>query len=123
MRKSMFDTNRDGKLDPIEQAVEMMFIKEVIDGHESSNHTSHSHQRNKPVKKPKSPPTGISFAGMPLYDATKDTPGMTILRSVLVIIFCISGFALPCIFDTSGLGTLFCLFGAVALSMLVMKNT
>jgi len=123
MRKSMFDIDGDGKLDSIEKATEMMFIEEVIEKEESESSPVGSRRSTKSYDKQVSPPKGISFAGKPLYDATKDDVDTVLLKSILVIVFCIGGFALPVILDTGDFGTMLCLFGGVALSMLVLKNT
>jgi len=122
MSRRMFDTNGDGKLDSIERAAEMMFIEEVIEREEAESERRSS-SRVLRQGKSKSAPTGISFAGKPLYDATKDTPGITIIKSLLVIVLCISGFAIPIVLDLNDLGMAICLFGGVALSMMIMKNT
>ncbi len=66
---------------------------------------------------------GISMDGKPLYDATKDSNGVTILKSLLVTALCIGGIALPVAADMGPLGTLLCIFGGLGLSILVLKNT
>ena len=66
---------------------------------------------------------GISMGGKPLYDATKDSNGVTILKCLLVTALCIGGIALPVAADMGPLGTLLCIFGGLGLSVLILKNT
>ena len=65
---------------------------------------------------------GISMGGKPLYDATKDSNGVTILKCLLVAALCIGGIALPVAADMGTLGTLLCIFGGLGLSILILKN-
>ena len=65
---------------------------------------------------------GISMGGKVLYDATKDSNGVTILKSLLVALFCIGGIVLPVATDMGTIGTLVCIFGGVGLSVLILKN-
>ena len=63
------------------------------------------------------------MGGKPLYDATKDSNGVTILKSLLVTALCIGGIVLPVMAEMGTLGTLLCIFGGIGLSLLVLKNT
>ena len=62
------------------------------------------------------------MGGKPLYDATKDSNGVTILKSLLVTALCIGGIILPVAADMGPLGTLLCIFGGLGLSILILKN-
>ena len=65
---------------------------------------------------------GISMGGKPLYDATKDSNGVTILKCLLVTVLCIGGIILPGATNMGTLGTLLCIFGGLGLSILILKN-
>lgn len=65
---------------------------------------------------------GISMGDKPLYDASKDSNGVTIFKCLLVTALCIGGIALPVAADMGPLGTLFCIFGGLGLSVLILKN-
>ena len=65
---------------------------------------------------------GISIGGKVLYDATKDSNGVSIIKCILVTLFCIGGIVLPVATDMGTLGTLVCIFGGVGLSVLILKN-
>ena len=62
------------------------------------------------------------MGGKSLYDATKDSNGVTILKCLLVAALCIGGIALPVAADMGTLGTLLCIFGGLGLSILILKN-
>lgn len=65
---------------------------------------------------------GISMGGKVLYDATKDSNVVSILKCILVALFCIGGIVLPVATDMGTIGTLVCIFGGVGLSVLILKN-
>ena len=65
---------------------------------------------------------GISMCGKVLYDATKDSNVVSIIKCILVTLFCIGGIILPVATDMGTLGTLVCIFGGVGLSILILKN-
>lgn len=65
---------------------------------------------------------GFSLGGKVLYDATKDSNGVSIIKCILVTLFCIGGIVLPVATDMGTLGTLVCIFGGVGLSVLILKN-
>lgn len=67
--------------------------------------------------------SGISMGGKPLYDASKDSNGVTILKCFLVTALCIGGIALPVAAEMGPIGTLLCIFGGVGLSILLLKNS
>ena len=122
-----FDWNGNGKSDAFDNYMDMK-----VSGSDSSNSDSDesgtsanltstrkksmNSNENKELK-------GISMGGKPLYDATKDSNGVTILKSLLVTALCIGGIVLPVAADMGPLGTLLCIFGGLGLSILILKNT
>lgn len=129
MRKGMFDFNGDGKLDPYEQAAEWQFIDEVILKEESAGQQRNPLEEPAALKRPEALPCrekeirGISFLGKQIYDATKDSDGVKILKSLAVIALCIGGIALPIALDMGDLGMCICMLAGPALSVLILKNT
>lgn len=122
-----FDWNGNGKSDAFDNYMDMKVSgsdSSDSDGDESGTSASptSTHKKssestvNKELK-------GISMGGKPLYDATKDSNGVTILKSLLVTALCIGGIALPIAADMGPLGTLLCIFGGLGLSILILKNT
>lgn len=65
---------------------------------------------------------GISMGRKVLYDATKDSNVVSIIKCILVTLFCIGGIVLPVATDMGTLGTLVCIFGGVGLNVLILKN-
>lgn len=65
---------------------------------------------------------GFSLGGKVLYDATKDSNVVSIIKCILVTLFCIGGIVLPIATDMGTIGTLVCIFGGVGLSVLILKN-
>ena len=122
-----FDWNSNGKFDAFDHFMDMKVSgSDSLDseGEESGANarSSSSHKKvktnndNKELK-------GISMGGKPLYDATKDSNGVTILKCLLVTALCIGGIVLPVAADMDMLGTLICIFGGLGLSILILKNT
>ena len=121
-----FDWNGNGKSDAFDNYMDMK-----VSGSDSSNSDSDesgtsanltstrkksmNSNENKELK-------GISMGGKPLYDATKDSNGVTILKSLLVTALCIGGIVLPVTADMGPLGTILCIFGGLGLSILILKN-
>ena len=121
-----FDWNGNGKSDAFDNYMDMKVSgsdSSDSDGDESGTSASptstHKKSSNSTVNKELK---GISMGGKPLYDATKDSNGVTILKSLLVTALCIGGIALPVAADMGPLGTLLCIFGGLGLSILVLKN-
>ena len=122
-----FDWNGNGKSDVFDNYMDMK-----VSGSDSSDSdadkigtsasptSTHKKSMNSNENKE---PKGISMGGKPLYDATKDSNGVTILKCLLVTVLCIGGIALPVAADMGPLGTLLCIFGAIGLSILILKNT
>ena len=119
-----FDWNGNGKSDAFDNYMDMKVSgSDSSDGDKSgtsasptSNHKKSSNSNeNKELK-------GISIVGKPLYDATKDSDGVTILKCLLVTVLCIGGIVLPVAADMGTLGTLLCIFGGLGLSVLILKN-
>ena len=122
-----FDWNGNGKSDAFDNYMDMKVSSSDSsdsDGNESGTSTSptstHKKSSNSTVNKELK---GISMGGKPLYDATKDSNGVTILKCLLVTALCIGGIALPVATDMGTLGTLLSIFGGVGLSVLILKNT
>ena len=120
-----FDWNGNGKSDAFDNYMDMKVSGSDSSGNDDeseANDTSSSSCKktsnitdNKELK-------GISMGGKPLYDATKDSNGVTILKCLLVTALCIGGIALPVVADMGTLGTLLCIFGGLGLSILILKN-
>ena len=66
---------------------------------------------------------GISFGGKPLYDAGKDSDTATIIKTFAVTGLCIAGFVVPLALKLERFGFGLCIFGAIALSIAILKNT
>lgn len=114
-RRSIFDTNRDGELDPIEMAAAAAFLEESEN--EKNDHRTYPHKR---TRKP-SQPTGISFLGSPVYDSTKD---VGCFRLMLALVLLALPFPLMFLFDVEpqSWGVALCLLIPAALALLVLKN-
>lgn len=120
-----FDWNGNGKSDAFDNYMDMKVSGSDSSGNDDESEANDSSSSsckktsnitdNKELK-------GISMGGKPLYDATKDSNGVTILKCLLVTALCIGGIALPVVADMGTLGTLLCIFGGLGLSILILKN-
>lgn len=118
-----FDWNGNGKRDAFDNYVDMQIINgdnSSEDAEEANPNTKNNTSYSKPTDNKEL--KGISMGGKPLYDATKDSNGVTILKCLLVTALCIGGIALPVAADMGPLGTLLCIFGGLGLSILILKN-
>ena len=118
-----FDWNGNGKRDAFDSYVDMQIINgdnSFDDAEESNPNTKNNKTYSKPTDNKEL--KGISVGGKPLYDASKDSNGVTIFKCLLVTALCIGGIALPVAADMGPLGTLFCIFGGLGLSVLILKN-
>lgn len=115
-RRSIFDTNRDGELDPIEIAAAAAFLEEM-ENEENDHHRTYPRKR---TRKP-SHPTGISFLGSPIYDGHKD---IGCLRLSIALVLLALPFPLMYIFnvESGSWGVALCLLLPAALALLVLKN-
>lgn len=122
-----FDWNGNGKSDAFDNYMDMKVSgsdSSDSDGDENGTDAGPASTYKKPSNSNKSKELkGISMGGKPLYDATKDNNGVTILKCLLVIALCIGGIALPVAADMGTLGTLICIFGGLGLSIFILKNT
>ena len=121
-----FDWNGNGKSDAFDNYMDMKVSgsdSSDSDGEESGTSSSPNSTHKKSINSNESKELkGISMGGKPLYDATKDSNGVTIFKSLLVTALCIGGIALPVAADMGPLGTLLCIFGGLGLSILILKN-
>lgn len=121
-----FDWNGNGKSDAFDNYMDMKVSgsdSSDSDGDESgANDSSSSSCKKTRTTNENKELKGISMGGKPLYDATKDSNGVTILKCLLVTALCIGGIALPVVADMGTLGTLLCIFGGLGLSILILKN-
>ena len=121
-----FDWNGNGKSDAFDNYMDMKVSgsnSSVNDGMKSgTNSTSTLHDKKASNSTENKELKGISMGGKPLYDATKDSNGVTILKSILVTALCIGGIVLPVAADMGTFGTLLCIFGGLGLSILILKN-
>ncbi|MBE6729604.1 MAG: hypothetical protein E7568_05160 [Ruminococcaceae bacterium] len=115
------DWNGNGKTDAFDHYMNMKVMeassKDSVSGKSSGGSTKATGSDEKPEV------TGISMFGKPMYDATKDSNGVTILKSLLVVGLCIAGIAIPVVAEMEGLAVALFPLGAVGLSVLIMKNT
>ena len=109
-----FDWNGNGKKDHFDRFMDMK-VSGSSKADSVPNSTSNKKSNAKELK-------GISMGGKPFYDATKDSNGITILKSLLVTALCIGGIVLPIVAEMGTLGTIFSIFGGLGLSMLILKN-
>ena len=121
-----FDWNGNGQSDAFDNYMDMKVSgsdSSDSDANESGTSASptstHKKSSNSTVNKELK---GISMGGKPLYDATKDSNGVTILKCLLVTALCIGGIVLPVAADMGTLGILLCIFGGIGLSVLILKN-
>ena len=121
-----FDWNGNGKSDAFDNYMDMKVSgndSSNSDSDESETSTSSTSTHKKSSNSNESKELkGISMGGKPLYDATKDSNGVTILKSILVTALCIGGIVLPVAVDMGPIGTLLCIFGGLGLSILILKN-
>lgn len=121
-----FDWNGNGKRDAFDNYMDMKVSgsdSSDSDGDESGTSASPASTHKKFSNSNESKELkGISMGGKPLYDATKDSNGVTILKSILVTALCIGGIVLPVAVDMGPIGTLLCIFGGLGLSILILKN-
>ena len=121
-----FDWNGNGKRDAFDNYMDMKVSgsdSSDSDANESGTSASPTSTHKKSINSNESKELkGISMGGKPFYDATKDSNGVTILKSLLVTALCIGGIALPVATDMGPLGTLLCIFGGLGLSILILKN-
>ena len=118
-----FDWNGNGKRDAFDNYVDMQIINgdnSSEDAEEANPNTKNNTSYSKPIDNKEL--KGISMGGKPLYDASKDSNGVTIFKCLLVTALCIGGIALPVAADMGPLGTLLCIFGGLGLSVLILKN-
>ena len=114
-RRSIFDTNRDGELDPIEMAAAAASLEEMEN--EENDHRTYQRKR---TRKP-SQPTGIALLGKPVYDSSRD---IGCLRLLLALVLLALPFPLMFILDVEpqSWGVALCLLLPAALALLVLKN-
>ena len=121
-----FDWNGNGKSDAFDNYMDMKVSgsdSSDNDADESGTSANLTSTRKKSMNSNENKELkGISMGGEPLYDATKDSNGVTILKSLLVTALCIGGIVLPVAADMGPLGTLLCIFGGLGLSILILKN-
>ena len=65
----------------------------------------------------------ILLGNKPIYDSSKDSNGVVILKSFLVVALCVAGFVIPIMLELGSIGIALCLFGAVAASIAILNNT
>ena len=118
-----FDWNGNGKNDAFDNYMDMQVSSSNNSDNAQENGTNVGSSCKKSINTNESKELkGISMGGKPLYDATKDSNGITILKCLLVTVLCIGGIALPVAADMETFGTLLCIFGGVGLSILILKN-
>ena len=116
-----FDWNGNGSSDAFDHYMDMTVMAEADSDSEGAEGGGYS--GSKSANCSKNEITGISMGGKPLYDATKDSSGVTILKSLLVVALCIGGIALPVAAEMEGIAVALFPLGAVGLGVLILKNT
>ena len=111
------DWNRNGKTDAFDHYMNTKVMEAASKDSASGNSTKTIGDSEEPKA------AGISMFGKPMYDATKDSNGVTILKSLLVVGLCIAGIVIPVVGEMEGLAVALFPLGAVGLSVLIMKNT
>ena len=109
-----FDWNGNGRKDHFDRFMDMK-----VSGDSKFDNTPNSSSKKKANDEELK---GISMGGRSLYDATKDSNVVTILKCLLVTALCVGGIVLPVAVDMGTLGTLLCIFGGLGLSILILKN-
>ena len=118
-----FDWNGNGRNDAFDNYMDMQVSSSNNSDSAEENGTNVGSSCKKSTNTNESKELkGISMGGKPLYDATKDSNGVTILKCLLVTALCIGGIVLPVATDMGILGTLICIFGGLGLSILILKN-
>ena len=118
-----FDWNGNRKSNAFDNYMDMKVSgSDNSDSDESGTSVSPTSTRKKTGNSNDKKLKGISTGGKPLYDATKDSNGITILKCLLATALCIGGIVLPVAADIGTLGTLICIFSAIGLSILILKN-
>ena len=115
------DWNRNGKTDAFDHYMNMK-VMEAASKDSASGSTSGNTPKTTGSNE-KSEVKGISMFGKPMYDATKDSNGMIILKSLIAVGLCIAGIAIPVVAEMEGIAVALFPLGAVGLSVLIMKNT
>ena len=119
-----FDWNGNGKSDAFDSFMDMK-----VSGSDGSDN---GNEEGGTSRSPDSPYNRISntdenketyAGGKPLYDATKDSDGVAALKGLVVTGLCVGGVALAVSAEAGAVGLLICVFGAIALSILILKNT
>ena len=109
------DWNNNGERDAFDAFVDMQIVDEMskID----------AKNKNKSDDEEKREITGISMGGKILYDATKDSDGMVILKSFSAIAILIASLAIPVKASMEGLGVCLCMFTGIGIALAILKNT
>lgn len=135
-----YDWNNNGEKDSFDVYMDMKLMKNSTDTNETYSQSEDNYDPNdiymntnaiqnsnilnttysKNKKKPE--PKGIAMGGVPIYSASKDSNGVIILKSLIVVALCIAGLVVPICLAWGKLATAFCLFGAVGLSVAILKN-
>ncbi|MBE7088905.1 MAG: hypothetical protein E7370_05275 [Clostridiales bacterium] len=109
-----FNWNGNGKKDYFDRFMDMK-VSGSSKADNTPNLSSYKQSNNEELK-------GITIAGRPFYDATKDSNGVTIFKCLLTTILCIGGIVLPVVAEMGTLGTFLSIFGGLGLSILILKN-
>lgn len=112
------DWNGNGQTDALDSYVDM-----EISESDRTESPSTGGGAGHPAKQTKAKEIkGISMGGVPVYDSSKDSAALVIFKSIVVVVLCICGIAVPIAADLGTGGTLLCLFAAIGLSILALRN-
>ena len=64
-----------------------------------------------------------SSGGIVIYDSTKDSDCVALVKALTVCCLCLGGMLLAVMSNTGDLGTALCLLGGPVLSFMILKNT
>ena len=96
-----FDWNGNGKADSFDHYMDM----KIVDGSKAS-----AGSRTK------------SSGGIVIYDSTKDSDGVALMKALAVCGLCLVGMIVPVTSGMGDLGTLVWLGGCIGLSIRILKN-
>ena len=63
-----------------------------------------------------------SSGGIVIYDSSKDSDGVALVKALTVCCLCLGGMVLAVMSNTGDLGTALCLLGGPALSIIILKS-
>lgn len=126
-----FDWNGNGKHDIFDSYMDMKASgsdnyssrnnHKIKDNYtKGSNHNVKSQSSSYTKEKYKN--TNVSKGKKQPYNANKDSDGVIVFKSILSILLCLGGIALPTYYEMNDLGMLLCIIGGIISSIAVLNN-